>query len=98
MVSPFAHGLPFVEVTLGILLILGIARDWVLFVTGLLLIALTFGMILQHQPPVVFYNTSYVFMTAALLFASKFDRWVLLPDCCRWRGGAVDNEDAKTRS
>ncbi|MDB6122538.1 MAG: hypothetical protein JWQ71_1531 [Pedosphaera sp.] len=86
-VSPFAHVLPFVEVTLGILLILGIARDWVLFVAGLLLIALTFGMIHQHQAPVVFYNASYVFMTAALLFASRYDRWVLLPNCCRWRGG-----------
>jgi thiosulfate dehydrogenase [quinone] large subunit len=85
LVSPFAHGLPFAEVSLGILLILGIARDFVLFATGLLLIVLTFGMVLQHQPAVVFNNASYVFMAAALLFASQYDRWVLLPGCCRWR-------------
>jgi hypothetical protein len=72
---------------LGILLILGIARDAVLFAAGLLLIALTFGMVLQHQPAVVFNNAAYVFMTAALLFASKYDRWILLPGCCRWKCG-----------
>src|SRR3954470_16022557 len=45
LLVPFSHALPYFEVGLGILLILGLGRDVVLFVTGLLLMALTFGQV-----------------------------------------------------
>jgi thiosulfate dehydrogenase (quinone) large subunit len=86
LVTAFSYALPVLEVSLGVLLILGLARDVVLFVTGLLLIALTFGQVMLQQPQVVFFNTAYTMIAAVLLFASKYDRWVLLPGCCRWRG------------
>ncbi|MDB6019406.1 MAG: hypothetical protein JWR19_3895 [Pedosphaera sp.] len=81
LVSAFGHMMPFLEVTLGALLILGIARDVVLFVAGLFLIALTFGQIVLQQAQLIFFNTAYLFMVAVLLFASKYDWWVLGPRC-----------------
>jgi len=58
---------------------LGLFRNITLFVTGLLLIALTFGQIVLGQPQVVFFNTVYVFLAAALLFVGRFDYWVIFP-------------------
>ena len=76
LLVPYAYALPFVETALGVLLILGIARNAVLFVTGLLFITLTFGQILLQQP-IVFQNTMYTVVTAAILFAEQYDRCVL---------------------
>ena len=80
--------LPFVEVALGVLLLLGIARDAVVFSTGVLLLSLAFGEILLSQPPQIFQNMIYLFVTAALLAASKYDQWVI--PCCNPRQ-PVDN-------
>ena len=74
---PYAHAVPFVEVILGALLILGIARNAVLFVTGLFFITLTFGQLLLSQPQVIFQNMMYTVVTAAPLFADDYDRCVL---------------------
>jgi thiosulfate dehydrogenase [quinone] large subunit len=82
LVSLFSHVLPFVEVVLGLLLLLGVFRQPVLFATGVLLLHLIFGQVLLGQPQVVFFNCGYLFMTAALLFFSEYDRWTLLPE--RW--------------
>jgi thiosulfate dehydrogenase [quinone] large subunit len=79
LLIPYAHALPFVEPTLGALLILGLWRTPVLFVTGLLLISLTFGQILLQKFDVVHNNAVYVFVTAAILFLGEHDRWVLFP-------------------
>jgi thiosulfate dehydrogenase [quinone] large subunit len=76
LLVPYAYALPFAEVVLGALLLLGIARNAVLFVTGLLFITLTFGQILLQQPA-VFNNSMYVVATAAILFAEAHDRCVL---------------------
>jgi thiosulfate dehydrogenase [quinone] large subunit len=81
LLAPFNHVLPFAEVLLGVLLILGIARNVTLFATGLLLLTLTFGQILLGQPPVVFYNFIYTTVAAALLFLHEHDRWTLIPWC-----------------
>jgi len=79
LVSIFGYVLPFIEATLGVLLLSGLFRNIALFATGALLILLTFGQVLLGQPQVVFFNTSYVFMTALLLFLSEYDLWVLFP-------------------
>ncbi|EEF59103.1 MauE/DoxX family redox-associated membrane protein [Pedosphaera parvula] len=92
LVTAFSYALPFLEVGLGVLLILGLARDVVLFIAGLLLIALTFGQVMLQQPQVVFFNTAYTMIAAVLLFASKYDRWVLMPGCCRWRGDGAETK------
>jgi uncharacterized membrane protein YphA (DoxX/SURF4 family) len=76
LLVPYAYALPFVEVILGVLLLLGIARNAVLFITGLLFISLTFGQILLQQP-IVFQNAMYVVVTGAILFAEAHDQCVL---------------------
>ncbi len=79
LVSLFGHALPFLETVVGAFLLLGLFRNATLFVTGLLLLSLTFGQILLMQAQVVFSNTVYVFMAAALLFLERFDYWVVFP-------------------
>ena len=74
---PYAYALPFVEVTLGALLLLGIARNAVLFIAGLFFISLTFGQLLLSQPQVIFQNMIYTVITGAILFAESYDRCVL---------------------
>ena len=74
---PYAHAVPFVEVMLGALLILGIARNAVLFIAGIFFITLTFGQILLSQPQVIFQNMIYSVITGAILFAGDYDRCVL---------------------
>jgi len=76
LLVPYAYALPFVEVALGALLILGIARNAVLFITGLLLISLTFGQILL-KAPIVFNNLVYTMIAAAILFLAEYDCWLL---------------------
>lgn len=75
----FGCVLPFWEVVVGAFLLLGLFRTSTLFATGLLLLFLVFGQVLVGNGQVVFYNTSYLFMTAALLFLGEYDRWVLFP-------------------
>jgi thiosulfate dehydrogenase [quinone] large subunit len=77
LLVPYAHAVPFIEVILGALLILGIARNAVLFVAGVFFITLTFGQLLLSQPQVIFQNMIYTVVTGALLFASEYDRCVL---------------------
>lgn len=78
LLLPYGYALPFLEVGLGALLILGLWRNAVLFVTGLLLISLAFGQMLLQKVESV-YNMMYVFMTAGVLFLDRYDRWVLGP-------------------
>jgi thiosulfate dehydrogenase (quinone) large subunit len=76
LLVPYAYALPFAEVALGAFLLLGIARNAVLFVAGLLFITLTFGQLLLGQP-IVFQNMMYTVVTAAILFAESYDQCVL---------------------
>jgi thiosulfate dehydrogenase [quinone] large subunit len=75
LVTSYGYVLPYVELILGILLIVGIFRNAVLFLTGLTLISLTFGQMLLQQHAVVANNFIYIFLTAILLFLSEFDGW-----------------------
>ena len=77
LLVPYAYVLPFVEVALGLLLLLGLARNATLIGAGLLLLSLTFGQIILQQPPVVFQNMGYVVLTAGLLFFGEHDTWIL---------------------
>ena len=77
LVTSYGYVLPYAELTLGILLIVGIFRNAVLFLTGLTLISLTFGQMLLQQHGVVANNFIYIFLTAILLFLSEFDGWAL---------------------
>jgi thiosulfate dehydrogenase [quinone] large subunit len=91
LVGIFGHVLPFAETLLGALLVVGLFRNGALFAAGVLLLLLTFGQILLGQAQVVFFNTGYVFMTAALLFLAEHDGWVVYP---RWRTRPVGPTDS----
>ena len=78
MVIPYAYTLPFLEVLLGILLVLGLFTRPALLVSGLLLLSLAFGMMVQQQHDTVAYNLNYVFMAAiGLWFSAKANPWSL---------------------
>ncbi len=76
LLVPYAFCLPFAEVMLGALLILGIGRNRVLFLTGLMFVTLSFGQVLLKEWVVVSENMIYLFVTGALLFLGEHDRWV----------------------
>jgi len=73
LLIPFSYGLPYIEVVLGALLILGIRTREVLAVTGLLLINLAFGQILKHEYGTVANNFNYVLIAAAGLWLAGQD-------------------------
>tara|TARA_R100000935_G_scaffold13736_4_gene27511 strand:- start:85094 stop:85519 length:426 start_codon:yes stop_codon:yes gene_type:complete len=49
LVAPFAHVLPFIELTLGILLVLGWKTKFASVASGLLIAVLLFGMAMQED-------------------------------------------------
>lgn len=67
VVIPFSYALPFAEVTLGALLVLGLTNSIVLVLTGLLLMALTFGKVVENDSATVAHNLIYVLITFVLL-------------------------------
>ncbi len=82
LVKIFGHALPFIEVTLGVLLLLGLFRAYAVFAAAVLLLILTFGQVVLGNGQVVFSNTVYLFLLAGLLFLDDYDAWVLWPRRC----------------
>ncbi|MDD5677026.1 MAG: DoxX family membrane protein [Kiritimatiellae bacterium] len=81
LVAAYGYALPFVEVLLGVALVLGLCRNSALFVTGLTLISLAFGQILLQKFDVVSQILVYLAMTGAVLFLGDYDRWVVGCSC-----------------
>jgi thiosulfate dehydrogenase [quinone] large subunit len=78
IVSGFGTVLPFVELALGALLLLGLFTAEVLFATGLLTIVLTFGTVLQAQDPsMVAHNVFYTVVVAILLWLESANAYAL---------------------
>ena len=75
MVKPYAYALPFVEVAIGALLVVGFLTRPVLVLTGFTLLSLAFGMMVQGNHGTVSNNLIYVAMTAAALGLSEFNRY-----------------------
>ena len=73
IVTPSAYGLPFVEVTVGALLILGLFNVSALVIAGLLLMALTFGKTAVNDSATVAGNLSYVLIIFALLWLAGYN-------------------------
>ena len=80
------YAMPPLEMALGVLLLLGLARNHVLFITGLYLLLLLlgqsvftlgYGQLMLVQPPLVFSNLIFICVTAALLFLHEHDHWIL---------------------
>ena len=77
LVTPFAYTLPFAEVTLGALIQLGLFNVPALSLSGLLLVALTFGTVMLGDAPTVAHNVQYALVNFALLFFADYNGYSL---------------------
>jgi len=77
MVMPFAYVLPFGEVTAGALILFGLFTRAGLFLSGLLLVGLTFGTVILGDPPTVAHNLQYAFGNFVLLWFVDLNRYSL---------------------
>ena len=73
LVLPFAYALPFMEVLFGSLIVLGLFTSAALVLSGLLLLALTFGTVMLSDFPMVAHNTQYALVNFALLFFADYN-------------------------
>lgn len=89
IVAPFGAVLPFVEVIVGALLILGLARFFSLIAGSLLMLTLAFGTMVSNNQTSSASNVVFVALFAAALFASRWDLIAL--DTLISRPRAVEN-------
>ena len=75
LVSPFAHVLPFLEVTVGVLVLFGIFTEVSLIFAGLLMMALTFGVVVSGQAGIVANNVGYAFIVFVLAYLVDNNRY-----------------------
>ena len=73
LVLPFSYVLPFAEVTLGALILLGLFNVLALGLSGLLLIALTFGTVMLGDAPTVAHNVQYALVNFVLLYFADYN-------------------------
>jgi len=77
MVMPFAYVLPFAEVMLGALILTGLFSRFALVLSGLLLIALTFGTVMLGDASTVAHNLQYALVNFVLLWLVDLNRYSL---------------------
>lgn len=78
MISAFGTILPFLEISLGALLLIGLFTAEVLVATGGLLIVLTFGTLMQAQDAsLVAHNVFYTVVVGFLLWLESANAWAL---------------------
>lgn len=68
LVLPFAYALPFMEVIFGALILAGLFTGTALVLSGLLLLALTFGTVMLGDAPTVAHNLQYALVNFVLLW------------------------------
>jgi thiosulfate dehydrogenase [quinone] large subunit len=73
LVLPFAYTLPFMEVTFGTLILLGLFNSIALVLSGLLLLALTFGTVMLGDAPTVAHNMQYALVNFVLLWFADYN-------------------------
>ena len=73
LVLPFAYTLPFMEVTFGALILLGLFNSIALVLSGLLLLALTFGTVMLGDAPTVAHNLQYALVNFVLLWFADYN-------------------------
>ena len=77
LVLPFAYALPFMEVLFGALIVLGLFTSAALVLSGLLLLALTFGTVMLSDFPTVAHNTQYALVNFVLLYFADYNGYSL---------------------
>ena len=68
LVMPFAYALPFGEVAAGLLILIGLFTRVGLVLSGLLLLALTFGTVMLGDAATVAHNLQYALVNFVLLW------------------------------
>jgi thiosulfate dehydrogenase (quinone) large subunit len=74
-VQAFAMVLPFVETTLGALLLIGLATRWAAFLSALWMLPLMFGMNLLQQWFIVLLQLVFVVFFGILLYFREWNCW-----------------------
>jgi thiosulfate dehydrogenase (quinone) large subunit len=77
LVMPFSYTLPFAELLLGALILFGLFTRLGLVLTGLLLVALTFGTVMLADFGTVAHNTQYALVNFVLLWLVDLSRYSL---------------------
>ena len=75
LVTPFAFALPFAEVLIGALLVLGLFNMFALVLAGLLMAALTFGTVMEGDFPTVAHNVMYALTVFVLIWLAEYNRY-----------------------
>src|SRR2546421_9923714 len=75
LVLAFGYALPFAEVILGTLILLGLFNVFALSLSGLLLVALTFGTVMLGDAPTVAHNVQYALVNFVLLWLVDLNRY-----------------------
>ena len=74
-VAPYTSVVPYCELAIGVLLAIGLATRGTLIFSGLLLITLDAGMMLQLKHEVVGTNTIYLLAILLAVHLEKYNRW-----------------------
>ncbi len=77
LVEPFAYVLPFAEVAIGALLVLGLFNVATLTLAGLLMLALTFGAVMLPDPPTAAQNVTFALVIFVLLWSAEHNAYSL---------------------
>jgi hypothetical protein len=77
LVGLFFYALPFVEVAVGAMLVLGLFNVLALILSGLLLTALRFGTVMKGDFPTTAHNVSYALVNSALLRLASYNGYSL---------------------
>jgi thiosulfate dehydrogenase (quinone) large subunit len=77
LVLAFGYTLPFAEVLIGALLLLGLFTRIALVLSGLLLVALTFGTVMLGDAPTVAHNLQYALVNFVLLYLADYNGYSL---------------------
>lgn len=77
LLAPYTYTLPFIEIILGVLLLLGLFSRQALALTGLLLISLMFGKVLTQDHATVASITNYILVAAVAYYFHRFNRFSL---------------------
>lgn len=73
MLMPYSYALPYIEVVLGLVLLVGLFSRQALAVTALLLLSLAFGVIVLKDYPTAAANTVYAALAALAFLLARWD-------------------------
>ncbi len=77
LVELFVNVLPFAEVAVGVILVVGLFNVAALILAGLLILALTFGAVVLADPPTVAHNVTYALVIFVLLWLAEHNGYSL---------------------